>query len=145
MSHEEQECLQCGQCCERWGWGQKGKPEDLVPWIAGNRHDILQHVSIRFADGRRASGTGIMLDDLPHISRISYWQDAAGRKMRRCPFLKDPKTERHSAGSTMSSRGYAGTLPPGTGQTTSSMATARRAGRSRHESISPVPGPGEMI
>lgn len=87
MSHGEQECLQCGKCCERWGWGQKGKPEDLVPWITGNRRDILQHVSIRFTDGRRASGTGITLDDLPRISRISYWQDTSGRKMRKCPFF----------------------------------------------------------
>lgn len=48
---QDQDCLQCGRCCERWGWGQKGIVEDIIPWILQNRQDILQHVSVWFTDG----------------------------------------------------------------------------------------------
>ena len=61
----DQDCLQCGRCCERWGWGQKGINEDLVPWLENNRQDILQHVSICFADGTKVSGSALSIDDLP--------------------------------------------------------------------------------
>ncbi len=83
----DQDCLQCGICCERWGWGQKGIIEDLIPWLAGDRHDILQHVSIRLTDGRRVSGGAISGNDLSRISQIRYWQDSSGRKMKECPFF----------------------------------------------------------
>lgn len=83
----DQDCLQCGKCCERWGWGQKGVVEDLIPWLEGDRQDILRHVSIRFSDGRWVSGNTISAEDLSRISRISYWQDPAGRRMRECPFF----------------------------------------------------------
>ncbi|NTV00626.1 MAG: YkgJ family cysteine cluster protein [Methanoregulaceae archaeon] len=82
-----QDCLQCGKCCERWGWGQKGIIEDLIPWLAAKRHDILQHVSIRLSDGRRLNGCTLSGNDLSRISRISYWQDPHGRSVRECPFF----------------------------------------------------------
>jgi Fe-S-cluster containining protein len=85
---EHQVCRQCGTCCERWGWGQKGIVEDLLPWLEQNRRDILQHVAIRLSDGRRISGTALSREDLPRIARISYWQDPSGRMMRKCPFFR---------------------------------------------------------
>lgn len=84
---EGQDCRQCGRCCEKWGWDQKGVPEDLVPWIASGRTDILKHVGIRFRDGRRSTGLGLTPADLPNIARIDYWVDDAGHKARACPFL----------------------------------------------------------
>lgn len=85
---EHQVCRQCGICCERWGWDQKGIIEDLLPWLENNRTDILQHVAIRLSDGSRVSGTGLTANDLPRIIRIYYWQDTSGRKMRECPFFR---------------------------------------------------------
>jgi Fe-S-cluster containining protein len=82
-----QDCLQCGKCCERWGWGQKGIIDDLIPWLAGNRHDILRHVSIRLSNGRWVSGSAVSSEDLPRISRIRFWQDPDGRSLRECPFF----------------------------------------------------------
>jgi Fe-S-cluster containining protein len=84
----EQDCLQCGRCCERWGWGQKGIVEDLIPWLDKHRQDILQHVSIHFSDGSKVNGTTLSVDDLPRIARIRYWQDSDGRELRRCPFFR---------------------------------------------------------
>ena len=83
----EQNCLQCGKCCEKWGWGQNGIPQDLVPWIANSRADILQHVSIRLADGRWMNGTELSASDLPAISRIRYWVGPGGRMLGYCPFF----------------------------------------------------------
>ena len=85
--NREQDCLQCGRCCERWGWGQKGINEDLVPWLENNRQDILQHVSICFADGTKVSGSSLSIGDLTRISRIWYWQDTDGTDLRSCPFF----------------------------------------------------------
>ena len=84
----EQDCIQCGICCERWGWNQKGTVEDLIPWIQQDRKDILRHVGIRFRDGRKTSGADITMQDLDRIARIYYWQDAKGRAMRKCPFFR---------------------------------------------------------
>ena len=55
-----QDCLQCGKCCEKWGWGQKGVIEDLVPWIDADRQDILQHVSLTFSHAENAVTGGIL-------------------------------------------------------------------------------------
>ncbi len=82
----EQDCLQCGKCCEKWGWDQKGIPADLVPWIEGQRNDILQHVSIRFRDGRRSTGAGLTITDLLQVEWIYYWVSPANRKLTYCPF-----------------------------------------------------------
>ncbi|NMB78616.1 MAG: hypothetical protein GYA23_05925, partial [Methanomicrobiales archaeon] len=82
----EQDCLQCGVCCEKWGWDQKGIPQDLVPWIAGRRDDILQHVWIRFRDGTVRTGRGLGMQDLTHIERIYYWVSPSGNKLTSCPF-----------------------------------------------------------
>ncbi|MHB8162843.1 MAG: hypothetical protein ACYDDV_00675 [Methanoregula sp.] len=82
-----QDCLQCGKCCEKWGWGQKGVIEDLIPWIRADRRDILQHVLIRFADGKRCTGRIISEKDLPHVVRIDYWTDTKGRALTYCPFF----------------------------------------------------------
>jgi len=84
---EDQDCLQCGKCCERWGWGQKGVIEDIIPWIKEGRNDILRHVAIRFSDGKRVSGNELSAGDLSRIARISYWQDPGGGKLRECPFF----------------------------------------------------------
>lgn len=84
---EEQDCRQCGKCCEKWGWDQKGIPEDLVPWIATHRTDILRHVGITFTDGRRSTGRDLEPSDLSRISRIAYWVDPQGRKLTHCPFF----------------------------------------------------------
>lgn len=83
----EQVCRQCGHCCERWGWGQKGRMEDLVPWIADGRTDILQHVSVYLDGHRRVSGTDLMMPDIPHITGVRYWQDRSGNPLRYCPFF----------------------------------------------------------
>jgi Fe-S-cluster containining protein len=83
----DQDCLQCGVCCEKWGWDQKGIPEDLVPWIRQGRTDILQHVSIRFLDGTLTTGLHITLEDLPRIVRIYYWISPANAKLKYCPFF----------------------------------------------------------
>ncbi len=82
-----QDCLQCGKCCQRWGWGQKGIVEDLIPWLEEDRRDILQHVEIRFTNGTRVSGREITPADLPRILSIRYWQDTGGRLLRECPFF----------------------------------------------------------
>lgn len=82
-----QDCRQCGKCCEKWGWDQKGIPEDLVPWIADGRTDILQHVGITFSDGRYATGRNLAAADLPRVARIHYWVDPAGNKLAHCPFF----------------------------------------------------------
>ena len=84
----EQECRQCGRCCEKWGWDQNGTIGDIIPWIAGNRRDILQHVSLRFTDGRRCNGREISKGDLPLIARIYYWTAPDGRVLRHCPFFR---------------------------------------------------------
>ncbi len=84
---EEQDCLQCGKCCERWGWGQKGVIEDIIPWLREGRDDILRHIAIRFSDGKRVSGNELSAGDLPRIARISYWQDPGGGMLRECPFF----------------------------------------------------------
>jgi Fe-S-cluster containining protein len=82
-----QDCLQCGRCCEKWGWGQKGVIEDLIPWILADRQDILEHVLIQFAGGKRSTGRNISEDDLPRIVRIDYWVDPHGRTVTYCPFF----------------------------------------------------------
>jgi Fe-S-cluster containining protein len=82
----EQECRQCGRCCEKWGWGQKGVIEDLIPWIRDNRHDILQHLTITLANRKRCNGTALSLADLPRVTRIDYWTDPDGRALSFCPF-----------------------------------------------------------
>ena len=83
----DQDCKQCGRCCEKWGWGQKGVIGDLIPWITQGRRDILQHVGIRFADGTRKNGRELSLEDLPRVTRIDYWVSIQGRKIRYCPFF----------------------------------------------------------
>ncbi|NYT07612.1 MAG: YkgJ family cysteine cluster protein [Methanomicrobiales archaeon] len=88
ITTEDQVCVQCGICCVRWGWDQKGIVDDLLPWLETNRTDILQHVAIRLSNGKRVSGTDITAGDLSRIVRIYYWQDTAGRKMRECPFFR---------------------------------------------------------
>ena len=84
----EQDCLQCGKCCEKWGWDQKGVPEDIIPWINGGRRDILQHVSVRFHGGKTSLGTEVTLGEVPGISRIYYWVDPKGRALSYCPFYR---------------------------------------------------------
>jgi len=83
----DQECCQCGRCCEKWGWDQKGVIEDLIPWIQEGRREILQHVSITFQDGTRCSGRDIALDDLAAVVRIDYWTGTEGKKLTHCPFF----------------------------------------------------------
>ncbi|MDD1672337.1 MAG: YkgJ family cysteine cluster protein [Methanomicrobiales archaeon] len=84
----DQRCQQCGRCCERWGWGQKGIVEDLIPWLASNRQDILRHVSIRYSDGSWSSGSALSGKDLPRVSQLRYWQDTDGNPLHHCPFLR---------------------------------------------------------
>lgn len=83
----KQDCLQCGRCCEKWGWDQKGIIEDIVLWITEDRRDILQYVGIRFTDGKRTTGRDLTPEDIPRIARIDYWVSPKGKKMRRCPFF----------------------------------------------------------
>jgi Fe-S-cluster containining protein len=83
-----QECRQCGKCCEKWGWDQKGIPEDIIPWIEGDRQDILTQVLIRFKGGRYATAGGMVKEDLPRIDRIYYWVDPDGKKRDSCPFFE---------------------------------------------------------
>jgi len=83
----EQDCRQCGRCCEKWGWGQKGIPEDLLPWLRDNRQDILRHVAIKLRDGRRLNGCDLTPADLPAVVRIDYWVDPEGRSLTACPFF----------------------------------------------------------
>jgi Fe-S-cluster containining protein len=84
---DNQACQQCGRCCDRWGWGQRGVPDDLLPWFAGNRKDILRHVIVWLDDGNRRSGADITEADLPRIAHVRYWQDTIGRELHCCPFL----------------------------------------------------------
>jgi Fe-S-cluster containining protein len=79
--------VQCGRCCEKWGWGQKGIIEDIIPWITQGRRDILQHVSLTLDDGKRCNGRDISEQDLPHVIRINYWVGLDGRALRYCPFF----------------------------------------------------------
>lgn len=83
----DQECVQCGRCCEKWGWGQKGVIEDLIPWIKENRQDILQHVSLALTNKRQRNGREISNKDLTEIIRIDYWVDPDGRSLTHCPFF----------------------------------------------------------
>ena len=83
-----QYCRQCGKCCEKWGWDQKGIIDDLVPWIAGGRRDILTHVLIRYSDGRYCTAASLVPDDLPRVNRIYYWVDPDGKKRSSCPFFE---------------------------------------------------------
>jgi Fe-S-cluster containining protein len=84
----EQACVQCGRCCEKWGWGQKGIVEDIIPWIREKRQDILQHVSLTLQNGRRCSGNDISLCDISGITRIHYWTGHDGRALSYCPFFQ---------------------------------------------------------
>jgi Fe-S-cluster containining protein len=84
----DQTCLQCGRCCERWGWGQRGIPDDLLPWFDLNRQDILCHVMIWLEGGIRMSGSDITRADIPRVIRVRYWQDSMGSELRSCPFLR---------------------------------------------------------
>jgi Fe-S-cluster containining protein len=84
---KSQDCKQCGRCCEKWGWGQKGTVGDIRPWIADRRTDILRHVAVRFADETRCAGTEVSADDLPRVTRIDFWVDENGRALRHCPFF----------------------------------------------------------
>jgi Fe-S-cluster containining protein len=88
LMSSDQTCVQCGRCCEKWGWGQKGVIEDLIPWLRENRLDILQHVSIMLANKRRCSASSISEKDLPDIIRIDYWTDPCGRALTSCPFFR---------------------------------------------------------
>ena len=83
----DQTCAQCGRCCEKWGWGQKGVIEDLIPWIQAGRRDILQHVSLTLIGRRRCNGMNISKKDLPDITRIDYWIGTDGRPLTHCPFF----------------------------------------------------------
>jgi Fe-S-cluster containining protein len=83
-----QDCHQCGKCCEKWGWDQKGIIDDLVPWIAGNRQDILTHVLVRYSDGRYATAAGMVLSDLSRVDRIYYWVDSDLKRLCSCPFFE---------------------------------------------------------
>ncbi len=83
-----QNCLQCGKCCEKWGWDQKGIPEDLVPWISAGRDDILRHVLIRDPEGRERTAAGLTMQDLFRISGIYYWVDPDGSRRSSCPFYE---------------------------------------------------------
>jgi Fe-S-cluster containining protein len=83
-----QDCRQCGRCCEKWGWDQKGITDDLEPWITGGRNDILNHVLIRFSDGSVRTAAGLRQEDLPRIDRIYYWVDPGGKKRFSCPFFE---------------------------------------------------------
>jgi Fe-S-cluster containining protein len=84
----EQDCLQCGVCCEKWGWDQKGIPEDLVPWIRDRRSDILQHVGIRFRNGSRSTALGLKESDIPSVTRIDYWVSPSNTHLNYCPFYE---------------------------------------------------------
>ena len=83
----EQSCTQCGRCCEKWGWGQKGILEDIIPWVQANRQDILQHVSLTLTGKKRCNGRDISQRDLSDITRIDYWVDPDGRALTHCPFF----------------------------------------------------------
>jgi Fe-S-cluster containining protein len=83
----DQDCQQCGKCCEKWGWGQKGIIEDIIPWILENRQDILMHVSLKLSNGKWRNGQDISLQDLPDVVRIDYWVDPHGRALTYCPFF----------------------------------------------------------
>jgi len=82
----DQDCVQCGRCCEKWGWGQKGIIEDLIPWIEENRSDILKHVSVTLKDKKKRNGRDISRNDLAGIIRIDYWVRPDGRALTHCPF-----------------------------------------------------------
>jgi Fe-S-cluster containining protein len=84
---DDQDCRQCGKCCEKWGWGQKGILEDIIPWVQENRQDILQHVSLNLSKGKRRNGRGISAQDLPDVVSIDYWVDPDGRTLTFCPFF----------------------------------------------------------
>jgi len=84
----DQNCKQCGKCCEKWGWDQHGIIEDIVPWVIHNRRDILQHVSLRLDNGMRVSGTDISFRNLSHVISIYYWVEAGGRTLHYCPFFQ---------------------------------------------------------
>ena len=84
----DQDCVQCGRCCEKWGWGQKGIIEDLIPWIEENRSDILKHVSVTLKDKKKRNGRDISRNDLAGIIRIDYWVRPDGRALTHCPFYK---------------------------------------------------------
>jgi len=83
----DQSCTQCGRCCEKWGWGQKGVIEDIILWMLANRQDILQHVSITLTGKKRCNGRDISPRDLADITRIDYWVDLDGRVLTYCPFF----------------------------------------------------------
>ncbi len=83
-----QDCLQCGRCCEKWGWGQKGGVEDIIPWIRAGRLDILQHVGVTLAGGIRTIGRDISEKDLLQVRRIDFWTDPEGRALSHCPFYE---------------------------------------------------------
>jgi Fe-S-cluster containining protein len=83
----DQDCKQCGKCCEKWGWRQKGAIDDIIPWITHGRRDILQHVGIRFNDTTQKNERELSLDDIPRVTRIDYWVSIEGRKVRHCPFF----------------------------------------------------------
>lgn len=83
-----QDCRRCGRCCERWGWGQEGSAEDLVPWVAAGRKDILVHVNVQLSGGEWRRGDRLRSEEIPAVTRVRYWWDPGGRPLRTCPFLR---------------------------------------------------------
>jgi len=88
MVTENQDCRQCGKCCEKWGWDQKGIIEDIIPWLSENRRDILQHVSILLKDGTAIGGGVVLEEDLSRIASVYYWIGPDGKVLYHCPFYE---------------------------------------------------------
>jgi|AGTN01.1.fsa_nt_gi Uncharacterised protein family (UPF0153). len=67
-------CIQCGECCKKYGWRLEASPLDIARWTFDDRADILSRVGIE-RSGENVSG-GIL------------WIDRDGRRVSECPFLE---------------------------------------------------------
>jgi Fe-S-cluster containining protein len=74
-------CIQCGQCCLKYGWRLEASTTDIARWAFDDRKDILSRVLIKY-------------DEKSEVSGGDLWVDDQGRRVDRCPFLAE-KDGRH--------------------------------------------------
>ncbi len=79
MDKAEWACVQCGDCCKRFGWSIHVSDEDLKRWERENRHDILDRVAIV----RDKKGEIMMAE--------GWFNPITRREYIYCPFLKQEK------------------------------------------------------
>jgi Fe-S-cluster containining protein len=67
-------CIQCGECCKKYGMRLEASSLDIARWTFDGRTDILSRVGIVREDGKISGG--------------ALWVDPDGSRVSQCPFLE---------------------------------------------------------